>query len=192
MPIQYKYCFEVIHRLLVDLRSVTDNLLFGDVPAIFGSDFAQILPVIPHSSRADIVHACLQKSFIWPRLQKLTLRINIRVRDGVHGQDFVRWISSLSYDPAINGMIHIPDYIRKPATITDLINQIYPPQLLERATTDPSTFQGRCLLSTLNITVTELNAHILGHLPGQLRIYQSVDSLDTQDTVRDVHELLVE
>lgn len=64
--------------------------------------------------------------------------------------------------------------------------------LLQRAATDPATFKGRCLLSTLNTKVTELNAHILGRLPGQLRTYQSVDSLDVQDTVRDVDELPVE
>ncbi len=54
---QHKYCFEVVHRLLVDLRSVTDDVLFGGVPVILGGDFAQILPVVPHGSRADIVSA---------------------------------------------------------------------------------------------------------------------------------------
>jgi hypothetical protein len=37
---QYKYCFEVIYWLLVDLRSVTDDILFGKVPVILGKDFA--------------------------------------------------------------------------------------------------------------------------------------------------------
>ena len=66
---QYKYCFEVVYRLLTDLRSVTDDLLFGGVPVILGGDFAQILPVIKRGSRPEIVRACLQMSFIWPRLK---------------------------------------------------------------------------------------------------------------------------
>ena len=192
VPMQHKYCFEVVHRLLVDLRSVTDNVLFGGVPVILGGDFAQILPVIPHGTRADIVMACLQKSFIWPRLRRLYLRTNMRVREGQYGQDFVRWISELPINPALNGSISIPDYIAQPASVTDLITRIYPPELLQRAATDPSTFRGRCLLSTLNTTVTELNVHILRRLPGPLRTYQSIDALDVDESVRDLHELPVE
>jgi hypothetical protein len=56
---QHKYCFEVVHRLIVDLRSVADDVLFGGVPIVLGGDFAQILPVVPHGSRTDIVRACL-------------------------------------------------------------------------------------------------------------------------------------
>lgn len=63
VPMQHKYCFEVVNRLLSDLRS-TPNVLFGGVPVILGSDFAQILLVVPKGSRADIVYAYLQKSFI--------------------------------------------------------------------------------------------------------------------------------
>lgn len=61
---QHKYCFEVVHRLFVDLRSVTDDLLFGGVPVVLGGDFAQILPVVPGGSRATIVTASLQRTFI--------------------------------------------------------------------------------------------------------------------------------
>jgi hypothetical protein len=82
---QHKYCFEVVHRLLTDLRSVTDDILFGGVPVILGGDFTQILPVIKRGTRPDIVRACLQRSFIWPRLKQLRLRTNIRVRKGENG-----------------------------------------------------------------------------------------------------------
>jgi hypothetical protein len=193
VPMQHKYCFEVVHRLLVDVRSVTDDILFGGVPVILGGDFAQILPVVPRGSRADIVTACLQKSFVWPRLKQLRLRTNMRVREGEHGQEFVRWISSLPYDPAMNGMVSIPDYINQPASITDLTSYIYPPDLLSRAATDPSVFRGRCLLTTLNTTVAELNRLIIRRLPGQLRTYRSIDSLDTDETSDgSLHELPVE
>lgn len=193
VPMQHKYCFEVVHRLLVDLRSVTDDVLFGGVPVILGGDFAQILPVVPHGSRADIVTACLQKSFVWSRLRKLQLRTNMRVREGQHGQDFVRWISKLPYSPALNGIISIPDYVARPMSITDLIYSVYPPDLLSRAITDPLAFHGRCLLTTLNTTVGELNTQIIQLLPGVIRTYQSVDSQDTDKALGgDLHELPVE
>jgi hypothetical protein len=193
VPMQHKYCFEVVHRLLVDLRSATDDILFGGVPVILGGDFAQILPVIPHGLRPDIVAACLQRSFVWPRLKQLRLRTNMRVREGQHGQEFVRWISELPYCLDLDGIVTIPDYINQPASITDLIGHIYPQDLLQRAVTDPSTFSGRCLLTTLNTTVAELNAHILGRLPGTLRTYRSIDSQDTDESSSsDLHELPVE
>ena len=37
---QYKYYFKVVHRLLVDLRSATDDMLFSRVPVILSGDFA--------------------------------------------------------------------------------------------------------------------------------------------------------
>ena len=32
VPMQHKYCFEVVHRLFLDLRSATDDTLFGGGP----------------------------------------------------------------------------------------------------------------------------------------------------------------
>ena len=59
---QHKYCFEAVHRTLTDIPS-NDRSLFGGAPTVFGDDFAQILPVVPRGSRADVVNACLQRSF---------------------------------------------------------------------------------------------------------------------------------
>lgn len=90
-------------------------------------------------------------------------------------------------------MISVPGYITQPASIADLITHVYPRDLLLRAVTDPLVFRGRCLLTTLNTTVTELNVHILGRLPGQLQTYQSIDSLHTDDGLgTDLHDLPVE
>ena len=126
VPMQHKYCFEVVHRLMVDLRSVTDDLLFGRVPVILGGDFAQILPEVLNGSRADIVHVCVQRSWIWPRLRRLSLRVNMRVRNDPSEQDFISWISNLPYDPALNGQITLPPFISQATSITDLIDQVYP------------------------------------------------------------------
>ena len=76
---QHKYYFEAVHRTLTDICS-DDHSLFGGVPTLFSGDFAQILPVIPRGKRADIVNANLQKSFLWPSLRVLSLRLNMRVR----------------------------------------------------------------------------------------------------------------
>jgi hypothetical protein len=36
---QHKYYFKVVHRLLVDVRSITDDILFSGVLMILGGDF---------------------------------------------------------------------------------------------------------------------------------------------------------
>lgn len=75
---QHKFCFEAVDRTLQDICNNPDAL-FGGLPTVLGRDFAQILPVVKNGNRASIVLACLQKSSIWPQLQKLTLRQNIRL-----------------------------------------------------------------------------------------------------------------
>ena len=193
VPMQHKYCFEVVHRLFVDLRSVSDDYLFGGVPFLLGGDFAQILPVVPQGSRADIIKACLQRSFIWPQLDRLYLRTNMRVRNTTNPQDqaFVQWISILSYTPELYGSVTLPDYISRTHSVLCLIRNIYPPEILQRPVTDLTTFKGRVILSALNQSVTELNYIILSSFPGSLRTYDSIDSTDL-NADGDIEELPVE
>jgi hypothetical protein len=57
--IQHKYYFKVVYRLLVDLLSVEDDVLFRGIPIVFRGDFTQILLIVPHGSQTDVVHACV-------------------------------------------------------------------------------------------------------------------------------------
>jgi hypothetical protein len=189
VPIQYKYCFEVVHRLMGDLRSVADDILFGGVPVILGGDFAQILPVVPYGSQADTVRACLQRTWIWPRLHQLSLRINMRVRNNPSEQDFVDWISSLPYDPSLNRQITLPPFVPHTQSVTDLINYIYLRERLLQAPYDYQAFSGRAILSTLNDTVRKLNQTILDILPGQEWTYFAVDSADVNEADPEITEL---
>ena len=55
VPMQHKYCFEAVNRTLNDICHASDNDLFGNIPIVFGGDFAQIIPVVPRGNRAAIV-----------------------------------------------------------------------------------------------------------------------------------------
>ena len=48
--------------------------------------------LIPRGKRANIVNVCLQKSFLWPSLRVLSLRLNMRVRTDDHNRRFVEWV----------------------------------------------------------------------------------------------------
>jgi hypothetical protein len=185
VPMQHKYCFEVVHRLFCDLRGIPNDSpstpLFGGTPVVLGGDFAQILPVVQGGSRADTVTACLQRSYIWPRLRQLRLRTNMRVRNNPQDGPFRDWVGSLPYDKDLHGSIPIPDYISQPKTLLNLIDIIYPETLLQ-AHWDCAAFRDRAILTTLNHTVNELNVLMLQRFPGNLQTYRSVDSTDIAET----------
>jgi len=181
---QHKYCFEAVHRMLTDVRS--DDALFGGVPTVFGGDFAQILPVVPGGSRADIVNACLQRSFLWPSLRVLSLHINMRVRSGDHNQRFVEWVRSLANDTALDGSIPILPGIDQYQATDAFYDHVYPPALLARAHVDQDTFRDRAILTVRNDTVAEINDHILDRLTGPATDYHSVDAVEADpDSTQD-------
>ena len=58
----HKHCFIAVHRTLSDFLDNED--LFGGIPVVLGGDFAQILPVVHKGTRATIVQANIQRSFM--------------------------------------------------------------------------------------------------------------------------------
>ena len=75
----HKFAFEAVDRTLRDITQV--DKLFGGKIFVFGGDFCQILPVIPHASRAEIVSASLSQSFIWKYMKIMKLTINMRLQE---------------------------------------------------------------------------------------------------------------
>src|SRR5271156_1693164 len=90
--------FEAVDRTLRDITGKEDYL-FGGIPFVLGGDFAQILPVVVHGSRADIVGAILQKSPIWEKLKMQTLHKNMRLQGTGANAEFAAWLASISYKP---------------------------------------------------------------------------------------------
>ena len=61
-PMMHKFAFEAVDWTFRDITQIDKP--FGGKILIFGGDFRQILPVIPHATHADIVSASLSKSYI--------------------------------------------------------------------------------------------------------------------------------
>lgn len=62
VPMQHRYCFPSVDKLLQDIRS--NERLFGGLPVVMGGDFAQILPIAQRGTRTSTVVASIQKSNI--------------------------------------------------------------------------------------------------------------------------------
>ena len=97
--------------MLQDIRS--NNCLFGGLPIIMGRDFVQILPVICQGTKATIVGACIQRSYIWPRLSLLFLRQNMRLLHDENSQEFGTWLQELSHNPQWRNCISLPPFLRQ-------------------------------------------------------------------------------
>lgn len=99
VPMQHKYCYEGVNRSWNDICRIADHQgYFVNIPTILGSDFAQILPVVPRANRAGTVAASLQKSVLWPQFKILLFTTNIRAQDGENNAAFMTWLAKLSYE----------------------------------------------------------------------------------------------
>lgn len=73
----HKKALEALNRTLQDLRN--NPSLFGGVLILLAGDFRQTLPVIPRSTAADEINACLKSSNLWRHVKTLKLTTNMRV-----------------------------------------------------------------------------------------------------------------
>ncbi|XP_066453866.1 uncharacterized protein [Eleutherodactylus coqui] len=74
----HKKALEALDRTLQDLRGNAQP--FGGALILLSGDFRQTLPVIPRSTPADELNACLKSSVLWRHVKKLTLKTNMRVQ----------------------------------------------------------------------------------------------------------------
>ncbi|XP_048514961.1 ATP-dependent DNA helicase RRM3-like [Athalia rosae] len=74
----HKYSLEALDRTLKDIKN--NDKLFGGTLLLLSGDFRQTLPVIPRSTYADEINACLKSSRLWRNVEKVQLRVNMRVQ----------------------------------------------------------------------------------------------------------------
>lgn len=67
----HKKGLEALDRTLRDFRR--NQLIMGGALILLAGDFRQTLPVIPKSTPADKLNACLKNSTLWRHVEKITL-----------------------------------------------------------------------------------------------------------------------
>lgn len=73
----HKGGIKALDRILKDIRS-SKELMVG-MTVLLAGDFRQTLTVVPRGTQADEVKACLKSSYLWPKIQVQSLRVNLRV-----------------------------------------------------------------------------------------------------------------
>ncbi|XP_042912160.1 uncharacterized protein [Parasteatoda tepidariorum] len=74
----HKHSLEALNWTLKDIKN--NDKLFGGTLLLLSGDFRQTLPVIPRSTYADEINACLKSSPLWPNVEKVQLKVNMRVQ----------------------------------------------------------------------------------------------------------------
>ncbi|GFU68550.1 ATP-dependent DNA helicase [Trichonephila clavipes] len=67
---------EALNWTLQDLR---DTDIMGGMVVLLAGDFRLTLPVIQRGTPADEIQACIKLSNLWSRVEKLSLKTNMRV-----------------------------------------------------------------------------------------------------------------
>ena len=68
---------------------------------VFGGDFCQVLPVVPHGTKAETFNASFAKSYLWSKMKILKLTRNMRARLDNGFSDFLLRVRN-SVEPTIS------------------------------------------------------------------------------------------
>ncbi|XP_036341508.1 uncharacterized protein LOC118750882 [Rhagoletis pomonella] len=160
--------------------------IFGGALVLLSGDFRQILPVIPRSTPADEINACLKSSPLWRYVQKLTLHINMRVQ--LHNNQsedrFSKQLLEIGNAKVridnTNGLITLPKNFCTILQLKEkLIERVFPN--IAQNYLDLDWLRERAILAPKNVHVNSINYQILEKLPGGVTTYKSVDSARNQD-----------
>ncbi|GKC15090.1 ATP-dependent DNA helicase PIF1-like protein [Tanacetum coccineum] len=192
-----RLAYEAFDRTLRDICTSTyttnSDKVFGGKVVVFGGDFQQILPVIPNSSRQDIVHASLNMSYLWQHCTVLKLTKNMRLRVGCNPEDaeeindFADWILNIE-EGKIGGKndghapVEFPEEMLIPDSndhIESLIAETY--DNWQHNLWDPTYFQERAILAPTHEQVDKVNERMLAKLPSRERVFYSSDSVSDVD-----------
>lgn len=127
----HKKAFEALDRSLRDIRD--SNKLMGGLFISLSGDFRPTLPVIPRSTQADELNACLKSSYLWKYVKKITLSTNMRVHLGqdTSAQVFTQQLLQLGEGKIlmhiVTGNISFPpNFCQLQPSIIDVVKKVFP------------------------------------------------------------------
>ena len=179
IPMLHRHILECLDRTLRDLMEVDHH--FGGITMLFGGDFRQTLPVVPHGSREQIVGATFCRSELWRHLRIFHLRTNMRLGQDPDSDAFAQWLLQIGarQDTGVDGTVTLPQHMRCGNNdIESLINALYSDLLIpDHPPLPDSYFLDRTILSSKNDDVDQINSSILDLFPGDKAIFTSADSI---------------
>ncbi len=188
-PMMHKFVFEAVDRTFRDITQV--NKPFGGKVFVFGGDFRQVLPIIPHSLRADVVSASLIRSSLWVHIKIMKLSKNMRLQqtcnplENLKQKQFGEFLLKVgdgiyTTNPGTEDIITLPsDIVILKGTLTSLIDFVYP-DLVENSG-NANYMVSKAILTPKNVNVEAISDIIMERIPGEVILYPSADLVDLPD-----------
>lgn len=184
----HKKSFETLNTTLKDINNNTQ--LMGGKLILLAGDFRQILPVIPKSTPADEINACLKSSHLWKYVKQLALKTNMRIQ-GANAElssFFSKTLLQIGEGTICSGTktdeITFPSkFCHIHSSLDKLITTVYPN--IQKNYKDHKWLMERVILAPKNEEVNQINDKLLQKIPGKIRKYKSIDTVI--DETQSVH-----
>lgn len=180
----HKRALEALDRTLKDLRN--DSRCFGGAMILLSGDFRQTLPVIPRSTAADEINACLKSSNLWRYVKKLQLAANMRVAllNDPSAEDFSKQLLTIGNGRVpvdeSSGLISFPpNFCNFVSSKDELINKVFPNIIANHK--NNKWLSERAILAAKNKDVDDLNFVIQNQIVGTLHSFKSIDCVTNED-----------
>ena len=160
------------------------------ITMVFSGDWRQILTIVPHGSRTEIVGRCFQKSsYLWRDVKILRLTENMRTRQATGGQqdeaDFATFLLNLGEGkiPVIpeegEFAIELNASLNPPGeTLEDIISWVY--EDLQANIDNPEWLCERVILCLTNSEVDKVNEYMTKMFLGEEHVCSSVDTAESE------------
>ncbi|XP_054091748.1 uncharacterized protein LOC128923513 [Zeugodacus cucurbitae] len=180
----HKRALEALNRTLKDLRN--DSRCFGGAMILLSGIFRQILPVIPRSTAADEINACLKSSNLWRYVKKLQLTTNMRVTllNDTSAEDFSEQLLTIGNGQVpvdeSSGLISFPNnFCNFVSSKDELINNVFPNIISNYKNNE--WLSERAILAAKNKDVDDLNYIIQNKIIGTMHSFKSIDCVTNED-----------
>lgn len=180
----HKKSVEALDLKLKDLRG--SDQIFGGALILLSGNCRQTLPVIPRSTPADELNACLKSSRLWAHVHKLTLTMRVQLQNDTSAVRFAEQLldvgnGKMPVDVTTKCITFPPDFCNLTETKTDLIQCVFPDIIQNYK--NHQWLSERAILAAKIVDVTAINLTIQNDIPGDIATYKSVDSVMNQDEV---------
>ncbi|KAK3188902.1 hypothetical protein Dsin_028463 [Dipteronia sinensis] len=167
---------EALDKMMHDIND--SGLPFGGKVVVFGSDFRQVLLVVPKATKEETINASLVNSYLWPMLEKIRLNENMRARlDPLFCEYLLRigdGTEKSNGDKKIKlSTIMIIPYENENTSIHALINVVFPS--IYDYSNNLDFMINRAILTPTNDCVDEINALFIQQFPGDAIKYFNFD-----------------
>ncbi|XP_005091054.1 uncharacterized protein LOC101862318 [Aplysia californica] len=170
----HKHIFEATDRTHQDIWG--NNSLFGLLTVLMSGDWRQILPVVRHGSRSQIVNATLKSSYLWEFVNVLRLTRNMGVLLTGETADFSYYLLDIGNGKhnvckqSVEFAIKLPDDITVKSE-RELINCVFGNL---QSNTNPDWLASRCIISPTNTEVDRINNLIMQSFLGEKKSTRAV------------------